>query len=516
LATKEAKSENVNNEFHLSQLASVGQIAAGIAHEVKNPLTAVKGFLQLLKENHVEEYVDIAQSELNNAISTLENLLHVSKPDLEDEPFQSVSMSSELELMFHLFQDQMYRVHIIKNFSDTDAKVYGKRNQLKKALFNLFKNAFEAIADKGTIKVEHYVQDQFIVISIEDTGIGIPQEKLKMLGTPFYTTKMQGTGMGLTQVFSVIYQHAGSIHVHSEENVGTRFVIMLPRESEQAGTGVTELPLNYTEGQNLKEFFWDNKNDFEKALLAHAVNVEGKIEEIQRVGNIDLLANAHRLVLYIVEGREHEMISFAKAEGIAWAKYSLTIAFKLEWVQAIRRVLWDFLYNYDRLCGRTEDSFDRFYMQEKKINQLVDQFLTYFFISYTDYKDLVLQKQRELVEDLSVPIIPLTEKTCIVPLIGNIDAYRVNTIEDKVIFHVGTLRIENLIFDMSSVVEIETEAISHFMRILDGLGMMGCKPVLTGMRPEVVKQIIRLDLPFEKKADTKGSLQQALDEFLGR
>ncbi len=72
-----------------------------------------------------------------------------------------------------------------------------------------------------------------------------------------------------------------------------------------------------------------------------------EINEIHRIGNINLLSNAHKPVLLIVEEREHELISFAKQEGIAWAKYSITIAIKLEWIQAIRRTVWDILYNFD-------------------------------------------------------------------------------------------------------------------------------------------------------------------------
>ncbi len=468
----------------------------------------------MLKEHPDQKYVEIAQSELDNAISTLENLLHVSKPDLEDEPYVPVSMCAELETIFHLFQDQIYRVEITKDFRNTDVKVIGKRNQLKKALFNLLKNAFEAIPNQGTIKVEHYLEGDSVVITIEDTGVGIPPEKLKILGTPFFTTKTDGTGMGLTQVFSVVYQHAGSIQVHSVENHGTKFIITLPKEAKKECSGVVHLPLRFTEGQDLRGFFLDNRDQFERYLLDVAVNVRDKIDEILQIGNIDLLANAHKLVLYIVEGREHDVMAFAKTEGVAWAKYSLTLAFKLEWIQAIRRVLWDFLYNFDRRAHvGLEVPYEHFYSLEKRINQQVDQFLNYFFISYTEFKDKLIQKQRDLVEDLSVPIIPITAGVCILPLIGMIDSSRAHTIEEKVISHIGDTRIETLIIDLSGVVDVESEALHHLSRILDGMAMMGCSPVLTGLRPKVVKQILRSGLSFTTK-ETKGTLQQALVEYL--
>ncbi|KHF36546.1 Sporulation kinase A [Paenibacillus sp. P1XP2] len=176
----------MQNDMHLTQLASVGQIAAGIAHEVKNPLTAVKGFLQLLKEKNDANYIDIAQSELENAIDILQNLLQVSKPDLNNEPTEPIDLTVELESIIQLFQDQFYRVHLQRELRDSGNFIYGRRNQLKKMFFNLIKNAFEAIPDKGTVTIGHQASDNHITVYIEDTGSGIPKEKLSQLGTPFF------------------------------------------------------------------------------------------------------------------------------------------------------------------------------------------------------------------------------------------------------------------------------------------------------------------------------------------
>jgi len=508
-----AREDKERNVLHLNQLASVGQIAAGIAHEVKNPLTAVKGFLQLLKESPTDEYVDIAQSELNNALATLENLLHVSKPDSDEEPYQPIKMAVELEVLFTLFQDQIYRVEIQRNLRDTETMIYGKRNQLKKALFNLLKNAFEAIPEKGTITVEHYETDEEVHISIRDTGVGIPPEKLKMLGTPFFTTKPDGTGMGLTQVFSVIYEHHGTIDVHSIVNQGTTFHISLPKKTNSPHRGVIDLNVDYVQGEDVRNFLLQNQNFFEKRLLTEAVHVNEKINEILNIGNIDLLSNAHKLVLLIVDGREHEMISFAKKEGVAWAKYSLTLAFKLEWIQTVRRVLWDFLYQYDRLHSKGNDR-EHFFELERSINHMVDQFLNHFFISYSECKDQLIHSQREMVNNLSVPIIPLTQNVCILPLIGKIDDERASIIEEKVINHIGESRIEVLIMDLSGVFSMEITILNKWMGLLNGMTLMGCKPVVTGLRPEVVRQIIQSGISFESPVITKGTLQQALVDFL--
>lgn len=95
------------------------------------------------------------------------------------------------------------------------------------------------------------------------------------------------------------------------------------------------------------EFLLQNKSEFEEYLLSEAVNVRDKIEEILLIGNVDLLNNAHKLIRYIVEQNETDMITFAEQEGVTWATHSLTLSFKLEWIQALRRTLWTFLYKFE-------------------------------------------------------------------------------------------------------------------------------------------------------------------------
>lgn len=510
---KQAESHE-NNTHHLSQLASVGQIAAGIAHEVRNPLTAVKGFLQLLEENEKNEYIAIAQSELDNALVTLNNLLQVSKPDLEDEEFQSFNLTVELESILNLFQDKLYDINVKTDFQNTDTLVTGKKNQFKKAFFNLIKNAIESIEGVGKLTLTHSLDENDVVVTIEDTGVGIPEEKVTLLGTPFFTTKDHGTGMGLTQVFSVIYQHGGKITVDSIVNQGTRFTIRIPRlENMVKNRGVKKLNLTVSEEATLKEFFIHNQKDFETKLLDEATNVRDKIEEIHKIGNINLLSNANRLVMYLVEEREHELTSFAKQEGIAWAKHSLTLAFKLEWIQAIRRTVWLFLYNYDVLRGN-ENVIEDFYNTEKKINELVDKFLTTFFISYTKFKDELLDKQRKLVENLSVPIIPINRSICILPLIGFIDYLRIGTIQEKVLSEIEAQRIQTLIMDLSGVPPMERDIMQRLLSIIDGIAMMGCKTILTGLRAEIVNNMISEGNGFYGRAEFKGTLQIALNDVL--
>src|SRR5690606_6127207 len=108
-------------------------------------------------------------------------------------------------------------VQVVKHFENPGCYIYGKKNQLKRVFFNLLKNAFEAIEGEGLITVGQSATEDSVTVFIQDSGGGIPQDNLELLGTPFYSTKQDGTGMGLTLVFTVIYQHNGFIHVESEE-----------------------------------------------------------------------------------------------------------------------------------------------------------------------------------------------------------------------------------------------------------------------------------------------------------
>lgn len=261
------------------------------------------------------------------------------------------------------------------------------------------------------------------------------------------------------------------------------------------------------------EFIKENRDLFEKKLLTEAVNVATKIHDILQRGNIDLLKNAEKLVVCIVEQREEELVAFAEIEGVAWAEHSLTVAFKLEWVQAIRRTLWHFLYQYDKMSSTPSDR-DDFFTLEKKINDGVDQFLNTFFLSYTSYKDELLNSQRKLVEHLSVPIIPISTTVAVLPLIGMIDDYRMNIIEEKVLMDISRLKVQTLIMDLSGTAEMEMNVIDHFQKVLNGVSMMGSKAVLTGLRPELVRKMIHAGISFEQKAETRGTLQQTLKQYL--
>ncbi|MGO4372322.1 ATP-binding protein [Paenibacillus sp. MCAF20] len=498
------------SDLRLDRLASVGQIAAGIAHEVKNPLTAVKGFLQLLKHESPHKYLDFAYVELENAISTMENLLHVSKPDLENEPYDTINLCSELESLLYLFQERSYQIAIHKQFLDTDARVYGKRNQLKKALFNLLKNAFEAISGTGTITVKHYkVSENHLMITVSDTGVGIPKEKISLLGTPFYTSKVEGTGMGLTQVFTTIYEHGGIIRVKSEVGAGTEFSIQIPIQNTAMQPGVVLLNLNYENNQNFSDFYMANQDDFFE-MLKHLGKELFEMIKSSAIDSEFILESANRIVLLLNDRNEHGLIAHAREHGRNWARHQLDLIIKLEWIQMLRATYWSFLFHY---YENVELSQRQFFELERQINFNLDTYLKHFASSYSMYKNEVLQSQREVIEEMSVPVIPLFDHIAILPIVGNMDLFRAKKIQEHVFNRIYQLKLKLIIIDLSGVAYMDAAIMSHLINIVNGTAIQGCKAIITGIRPEITNTMVELGIVLHDKVETRGSMQQALEEY---
>ncbi len=508
LSNGQEKNKKVTETDHtLSRLASIGQIAAGIAHEVRNPLTSVKGFLQLLQKEFSHKYIDLACSELDQAISTLQDLLQVSKPDLEDESYVAINLCSELESLLYLFQDQIYRVRIVKNFHDSHEVIYGKRNQLKKAFFNLLKNAFEAIPNEGIIAIEHYRMGDFVYVIISDTGVGVPKDKIQLLGTPFFTTKDDGTGMGLTQVFSTIYQHGGLIDVKSTEGIGTTFTIQFPTEITEK-IGVIDLDLQYVNGYSFKEFFLLNQDRFNELFALETKDTIQLIEDSKY--KLDARGIFDKKAKLLVEDRQHELIMLAKEVGKKAAKNDVPLVIKLELSQAFRKLYWNFLHHYYR---HVELDMEGFFQLGIKTNFILDHYIFHYFSSYIEYKDELLRTHRETIDDLSVPIIPLSNSMAVLPIVGTLDTYRAKKVQERTLNQISSLKIQKIIIDLSGVAFMDTAVVGHLFRIVEGIGLLGCKAIITGIRPEIANTMIELGIPFTEKVETKATLQQALEEY---
>ncbi|MCP3027698.1 STAS domain-containing protein [Halobacillus sp. A5] len=268
---------------------------------------------------------------------------------------------------------------------------------------------------------------------------------------------------------------------------------------------------SYGYSKQFKEFFIENSKAFEQTLLSEAVNVQDKIDEIMRVGNIDLVNNAHNLVMYIINGKDESLKKFAEQEGIAWAAHSIDLSFKLEWVHSIRRTLWLFIEKYYK--ENDNNQMMDFFRLETEINNRVDDFLNTFFIRYSTYKDALIKDQQQLVENLSVPIIPINESISVLPLIGTMDTNRVETLQEKVLTKVSELRISTLILDLSGVAIMDQDSIIDLKKSIDGINMMGCDTVITGFRKEIVQEVLNTELTFNHQTETLATLQQALSKY---
>ncbi|MCI3918726.1 ATP-binding protein [Paenibacillus sp. TRM 82003] len=469
----------------------------------------MKGFLQLLQSQYKTEYVEIAHTELENALTTLEDLLQIARPDI-DEPSEEINLYILLESMLTLFQDQVYRVEVKRNFQDREQTMFGRTNQLKKAFFNVLKNAFEAIEDKGSITITHALREDRIHLEISDTGMGMPEKTLGQLGNPFYSTKSKGTGMGLTQVYNTVYGHGGTIDVKSRPGEGTTFSFAFP-VNHHTKTEVIALDLTYTKGQSMKQFFLDNRETFFSLLLSEENTFQELFSAIKKDANIDLNQKTEQIITNILDQRPHELVVLARDEGLLWAKHSLNIGLKLEWMQALRRIMWEFFYSYDKQTGK-EASHEGFYELERTINKALDTYHINFFSSYTKYKDEILQSHRNMVEDLSVPIIPLSPSVAVLPLIGTVDTFRAKKIQEKILQKIGNHKIDRLIIDLSGVVYMDTAVVAHVFKIVEGMSIMGCTAVITGVRPEIANTLVNLGISFSGKIETRGTLEKALEE----
>ncbi|WP_339228387.1 STAS domain-containing protein [Oceanobacillus sp. FSL K6-2867] len=263
----------------------------------------------------------------------------------------------------------------------------------------------------------------------------------------------------------------------------------------------------------IENYILNNRKEFHSLLLSEAGNVAKKINAILQAGNIDLLKNAESIAHFVVGNKREELIAFAKEEGVSWAKHSLTLSFKLEWIHALRRTLW-ILFRENNPLNNNSKFITDFYELEQKINDGIDEFLNNFFISYSKYKDELLTEQKKIVEHLSVPIIPVSSSVAILPMIGSFDSYRMDIIKEKILSEISRLRIAVLIIDLSGIPEMNEYTISDFQKVLNGVMLMGGKSILTGVSPQLANKMVQLGIGIEKNSEIKGSLQHALKDYL--
>jgi signal transduction histidine kinase len=207
-----------------------GQLAAGVAHEIRNPLTTAKGFIQLIKERSSateHQYFDFVLSELTQIENIIKEFLMLSKPQLGDEAV--IRADEVLRHVVTLLEPQALLRNVELSLTDTfPARVRSAEFQLKQVFVNVMKNAIESMPSGGRVRVSMTDAGDTVNFVIQDEGLGIPTERLKKIGEPFFTTKENGTGLGLMVSHRIIRNFGGDIHIQSEVGKGTTVQITLP------------------------------------------------------------------------------------------------------------------------------------------------------------------------------------------------------------------------------------------------------------------------------------------------
>ncbi|WP_419960700.1 ATP-binding protein [Psychrobacillus sp. BM2] len=215
------------------RLEAVERMGAAISHEIRNPLTAAIGFVQLLqndsisKENHTQ-YLSIIKNELKSAERVIQEYLNFSNPEIKS--MEPLLVQEELEQVVQLLQPLAKRnsVIIVSIFSQGE-EIEGDKQKFHQCLVNIMKNAIEAMPKGGILTVEMETTPTTVSILIKDTGSGMTLEQVTRLGEPYYSTKgSKGTGLGIMVVYSIVRAMNGTIHVESEIGKGTTFKFTFP------------------------------------------------------------------------------------------------------------------------------------------------------------------------------------------------------------------------------------------------------------------------------------------------
>ena len=236
--TRERHHETIALESE--RLNAITLLAAGVAHEIGNPLNSLTIHLQLLQRElahlaesdrpSLEELLGVAQREVERLDQIITQFLRALRPS--QPRFERITVSAVLdETLAFLKQEIKDRDVLVEVDTQPDAPAAQiDRNQMKQAFFNIIRNAIQVMPNGGLLKISTGFSDRFVFISFTDTGPGIPAGDLGAIFEPYFTTKNEGSGLGLMIVQRIIRDHGGELEVHSEPNTGTTFTLYIPRD----------------------------------------------------------------------------------------------------------------------------------------------------------------------------------------------------------------------------------------------------------------------------------------------
>jgi two-component system sensor histidine kinase HydH len=218
------------------RLSALGELSAGLAHEIRNPLGSIRGTAEILQEgidpaDRRHEFSRILIREVDRLNQVVRNFLDFARPSADGRGALAVDEAlREVEILTHQ-QARKNEVEVRLEAEDLPG-IFAHPGQLKQAFLNLVLNALQAMPDGGTLTISGRVEEQTLCIRFADTGQGIPSERLAQVFDPFFTTRPDGTGLGLAITERIVRAHGGRIEVASEEGVGTTFTVRFPLQGK--------------------------------------------------------------------------------------------------------------------------------------------------------------------------------------------------------------------------------------------------------------------------------------------
>jgi PAS domain S-box len=233
----EKKNEEMRHR-RMESLASLTNLAATVAHEIKNPLGSISIYVQLIRKTlekkdcpenpQMSKYLDVVDEEIERLNKIVVDFLFAVRP-LKFE-FAPLEINGLIRALAEFLGEELKRaeIHLSLDLAVGLPLISGDERFIRQMLINLVKNAMGAMGSGGLIQIRTRQAEDMIVLTVEDTGTGIPEELLHKIFEPYFTTKVDGTGLGLTMTYKVVKEHGGDIRVQSESGKGTCFTITLP------------------------------------------------------------------------------------------------------------------------------------------------------------------------------------------------------------------------------------------------------------------------------------------------